>query len=774
MTYSCPGIRPVMASVFALLCAVAAGGTAQAQGNVDCLSFVRSVAPSPYAPGSNLVVSVTFAESCSEIIAALGLVETVPVGWTYISSGGGTPPDTKPDVGESDGSLEFSWISTPTYPFTFTYTIRPPAGTTGDFAIAGTAEYRVGTGPAQFNGPVNTVLSDGVEVCQDEPACLIFTRSADSGTYRPGGALEVTVNLIEGCASPLQEVSISETLPAGWTFAGAEGEQVPTVQPEPGDGGVLTFSWVEAPTLPLSFTYTLAIPGIATGAQQITGAATWRTCETDLTGAEQSTALTQGESAYTSCATECGAATVDSDGDGLSDCIEECLNSDPEDPDTDLDGVPDGAEARSGMNPIDVNDGQLDLDLDGDSNLREYLARTAIDDPSDPAPVYYLSGRGADLPTGGVLGQPWRSIPYALTQLADKGAGPAKLLLAGGTYIDDLTLVPDVTIIGTEPCETEALNDCAIIVGAIQGAEGASMRNLYVTVQSNRPNATLLTQDNVAMTLEKVRFIGTPERRNTGVATYGEQPGAGVVDTCLFEQLDVGMHFNDCHPKVFGSTFLDHATAYMVMDGTRACGGSFGRAGDPNTGWNRFGDSTGLSIINNTPQTMVMERNDWESDDAAFIDARIDGDVDFEPFLPAGSNLFAASLFCSVLRADNGEPIEDASVSLGASNINAVTENVDGVYGFAVIPEGSYTITVSAPGFESEQMPVFIERQGIFSSVFTLKEGEDVPGPQPGGCQCQQPGKAVPLSADPGTALMGALTLIALACMQGLHRRLWQ
>jgi MYXO-CTERM domain-containing protein len=58
---------------------------------------------------------------------------------------------------------------------------------------------------------------------------------------------------------------------------------------------------------------------------------------------------------------------IDSDGDGLSDDLEETLNSDPDDTDSDDDGVPDGQEA----NPSNDEDGDgtiniLDEDSDGD------------------------------------------------------------------------------------------------------------------------------------------------------------------------------------------------------------------------------------------------------------------------------------------------------------------------------------------------------------------------------------------------------------------------
>ena len=185
-------------------------------------------------------------------------------------------------------------------------------------------------------------------------------------------------------------------------------------------------------------------------------------------------------------------------------------------------------------------------------------------------------------------------------------------------------------------------------------------------------------------------------------------------------------------------------------------------------------DSTGISIINQGSGTVVMERNDWDTDDLAFIDARVNGPVDFDPPIPAGSNLLAGALFCSVLKSSDRSPVENATVSLGASNLSAVTDNDKGVYGFAVIPEGSYTITVTAPGFKGQQMPVFVQRGGIESALFTLAAGDDPdPEPTPTGCQCPAPGKAVPLSADQGSALVGALTLLTLALARVLNRNLW-
>ncbi|MHA1303352.1 MAG: NosD domain-containing protein [Candidatus Heimdallarchaeaceae archaeon] len=70
----------------------------------------------------------------------------------------------------------------------------------------------------------------------------------------------------------------------------------------------------------------------------------------------------------------------DTDGDGLDDYIEEMIvGTDPNDEDSDDDGMPDGWELFNGLNPIS-KDGDGDLDDDGLNNVDEYTNNT---DPND-------------------------------------------------------------------------------------------------------------------------------------------------------------------------------------------------------------------------------------------------------------------------------------------------------------------------------------------------------------------------------------------------------
>ncbi|MBP7829429.1 MAG: LamG domain-containing protein, partial [Kiritimatiellae bacterium] len=68
-------------------------------------------------------------------------------------------------------------------------------------------------------------------------------------------------------------------------------------------------------------------------------------------------------------------AGADADGDELSALQEKAIGTNPGNPDTDEDGMPDGWEAEHELNPL-VNDAAADPDNDDLPNLGEYLART--------------------------------------------------------------------------------------------------------------------------------------------------------------------------------------------------------------------------------------------------------------------------------------------------------------------------------------------------------------------------------------------------------------
>lgn len=73
---------------------------------------------------------------------------------------------------------------------------------------------------------------------------------------------------------------------------------------------------------------------------------------------------------------------VDSDHDGLRDCEELLLNTDPYHADSDRDTIPDGLELRFGLDPR-VDDAGSDSDFDGLSNIEEVLRNSnpRLDDP---------------------------------------------------------------------------------------------------------------------------------------------------------------------------------------------------------------------------------------------------------------------------------------------------------------------------------------------------------------------------------------------------------
>jgi hypothetical protein len=88
----------------------------------------------------------------------------------------------------------------------------------------------------------------------------------------------------------------------------------------------------------------------------------------------------------------------DSDSDGIPDCTERLLHTDPSNFDSDGDGIPDGLEFRFGLNPLDPGDAILDSGSDGWTNLRRVHA---------------------GLPIGETIGQAYQKVALQYSQSTD-------------------------------------------------------------------------------------------------------------------------------------------------------------------------------------------------------------------------------------------------------------------------------------------------------------------------------------------------------------------
>lgn len=114
----------------------------------------------------------------------------------------------------------------------------------------------------------------------------------------------------------------------------------------------------------------------------------------------------------------------DTDGDGLSECAEQYLGSDSTLMDSDADGVPDGLEARYGLDPSFAESPLADTDGDGTPDLDEVKAHTdphVADGELAATDAYHYAITARDVDGGGVTCYDYEvsNIKLVTTQAAD-------------------------------------------------------------------------------------------------------------------------------------------------------------------------------------------------------------------------------------------------------------------------------------------------------------------------------------------------------------------
>jgi internalin A len=408
----------------------------------------------------------------------------------------------------------------------------------------------------------------------------------------------------------------------------------------------------------------------------------------------------------------CVNATVDSDGDGLSDCYESELGLQANNPDSDGDGMPDGYEVNNNLLP-NVNDADLDLDGDGLSNLTEFLRGSNPDNPIDPNLIYYVAPDGVDeVGAGTSANSPWQTITFALSQLTASTA--TTLLVAPGDYTEDITLRSFLTLRGSADGTTRLL-------GTVIGGDNSTLENVTL-FSDGRIGRTLLTIENVPMVVRNVEFTGASA---TGILTSGTLSADTVIEQCTFTDMHRGINVEGSLPVIRRCIFESLTGDGIIISQTnrkQTGGNSLGDTTDPNSGYNTFDLSSieGLGVLNNSGTEILMQNNDWGTEDTAVIAENVQGaDPDLSP-LPAGAGILASALYCTVWDRETQLPVLDAEVSLLGTTLAPVTDNVDGVYAFPAIAGGSFQLMIAAPGYEDENLTVIVETSSTKSVVAPL------------------------------------------------------
>lgn len=396
------------------------------------------------------------------------------------------------------------------------------------------------------------------------------------------------------------------------------------------------------------------------------------------------------------------------------------------------------------------------LYIDGNKSVQaSFIPIPPSSETGDTLTTYYVAPTplGLDAPGRGTLSAPYATIAYAINRTVVPADAKARIQVAPGTYPGNLTLKPRIIITGAPEGEVW-------IKGRVTGADNSALER--VRLAAPEKNTYLLDMNNVAMRLSGVWFIGGPERAETGILVDGTAPAASVIDGCYFAFLSIGIDIGGAIPAIRRCVFENLADSAIVVrknSGKYYEAKAIGDDTDPNSGWNTFRTSIdGPAVVNERNESIKMQLNDWDTNNPGEIASRIAGQATYVPYLAQGAGLLAASIYCTVIDAKTQGPVLDASVRLLPSGYNPVTNNDKGVYAYPAIPEGSYTLQVSAPDHQNVSRAVNVAGGGLASVTVAL--GAESSG-RP--CGCDNEGKALPNTGD---LFIGALSVLVLLLLK--------
>jgi hypothetical protein len=474
----------------------------------------------------------------------------------------------------------------------------------------------------------------------------------------------------------------------------------------------------------------------------------------------------------------------DEDGDGVPFCLECIQNTLDYLIDSDGDGISDGRD----ITPCG-QDAEDDPDEDAVPNLEEFWRLGNPENPNSPDEVRFVAppARGGSDANPGTREAPWATLQYAIDHVPASSTRRGRVIIRRGAYTENIHLRSNVTLVSAsrDPRNVEIRGQ----VTTDSSVRDATLAYITFRLPAGAGNdAPLVSLNNAGVLLDHVNLYGPGH--GIGIDAQGAGASSSVLTDSVVNGFGIGVRIEPAAVfTVRRNRFENNTLAFYIYSAVSptvktislpVLRGSklFGDATDPNTGWNTIvAPAQGLAVVNETTVSVTMENNDWNVTSPAEISSVVQGNVDVEPFLAKSSAVLVAALYATVWDARNQARITNATATLSPSPYQPVTQNQNGVYAFSAISAGGYTVTVSAPNYQTAAQTVFVNEGELKNINFALTpvsgegEGEGEPSPPPRPRCCLRRNTNASLQTAGGDVLLTAFTIMALLGSARMFRK---
>jgi len=326
----------------------------------------------------------------------------------------------------------------------------------------------------------------------------------------------------------------------------------------------------------------------------------------------------------------------------------------------------------------------------------------------------YVAPDGDDAEGDGSQANPVATIARAMELAAPHATAENFVtihLAPNATYAEAVVFVPHVGLRGMEPDSrenTRILPPAEALQGAaVVAAESTDLRNVTIELPPDAPEGTVLVQiAGVRMVLQRAALDGGGAPGAIGIDASGPGSSESLVSHSIIERVHIGLRTEDSGLNVTRNAFRDVALHAVIVQAPewKSSGevpatpllGDFARMEE--TGVNTFRNIGGLFVQNQTDVEVQAQVNNWGPTEEEEVAARMEGSVNFEPILKGP--VLGSSIFVTVVDAETGAAINNATVSLEPPSLPPLSAGTNGLYAFTPVSDGSYTINVAAAAFE--------------------------------------------------------------------------